>query len=50
MKKANSVAKGSAVPRNVDEYLAAVPEPARTTLSRIREVIRSVVPEATETI
>lgn len=50
MKKANSVAKGCAVPSNVDEYLAAVPEPARTTLSRIREVIRSVVPAATETI
>ncbi len=35
----------------MDEYLAAVPEPARTTLNRIRGVIRSVVPpEATEAI
>ena len=35
----------------MNEYLAAVPEPARTTLNRIRAVIRSVVPpEATEAI
>ena len=53
MKKANS---GSATKRNVarkntDEYLAAVPEPARSTLTRIRAVIRSAVPpEATEVI
>jgi uncharacterized protein YdhG (YjbR/CyaY superfamily) len=39
------------VPRNVDEYLARVPEPARSTLNRIRTVIRSAVPPAaTETI
>jgi uncharacterized protein YdhG (YjbR/CyaY superfamily) len=39
------------VPRNVDEYLARVPEPARSTLNRIRAVIRSAVPPAaTETI
>ncbi len=36
---------------SVDEYLAAVPEPARTTLKKIRAVIRSVAPpEATEGI
>jgi uncharacterized protein YdhG (YjbR/CyaY superfamily) len=36
---------------NVDEYLAQVPEPARTTLAKIRAAIRSVVPEgATEGI
>jgi len=35
----------------VDEYLARVPEPARSTLNRIRAVIRSAVPpEATEVI
>ncbi len=35
----------------MDEYLAGVPEPARTTLNKIRAVIRSVVPpEATEGI
>src|ERR1700690_4323419 len=39
------------VPKNVDEYLARVPEPARSTLNKIRAVIRSAVPpEATETI
>lgn len=38
-------------PRDVDEYLARVPEPARTTLTKIRAVIRSVVPpQATEAI
>jgi len=35
----------------VDRYLAKVPEPARSTLDRVREVIRSVVPaETTEGI
>lgn len=45
-------ARGSAAPANpVDDYLARVPEPARTTLSRIRAIIRSVVPaEASEDI
>ena len=45
--------KGNAtkVPRTVDEYLDRVPEPARTTLKKIRAVIRSVAPpEATEGI
>jgi uncharacterized protein YdhG (YjbR/CyaY superfamily) len=38
-------------PKNVDEYLARVPEPARSTLNRIRAVIRSAVPpDATEVI
>jgi uncharacterized protein YdhG (YjbR/CyaY superfamily) len=35
----------------VEDYLAAVPEPARSTLNKIRAVIRSAVPaEATEGI
>jgi uncharacterized protein YdhG (YjbR/CyaY superfamily) len=35
----------------IDTYLAGVPEPARTTLSKLRTLIRSVVPaETTETI
>jgi uncharacterized protein YdhG (YjbR/CyaY superfamily) len=56
MKKAksghrSSAAKGKGAPKNVDEYLAGVPEPARDTLKRIRAAIRSVVPpEATEAI
>jgi uncharacterized protein YdhG (YjbR/CyaY superfamily) len=38
-------------PKDIDEYLAGVPEPARTTLSKVRAVIRSVVPkEAAEAI
>jgi uncharacterized protein YdhG (YjbR/CyaY superfamily) len=41
--------KRNAAPNNVDEYLAGVPEPARTTLNRLRAAIRSAVPpEATE--
>ena len=44
-------AKGSAASKTVEEYLAGVPEPARTTLNNIRAVIRSVVPaEAAEGI
>lgn len=40
-----------AAPKNVDEYLAGVPEPARGALNKIRAAIRSVVPpEATEII
>jgi uncharacterized protein YdhG (YjbR/CyaY superfamily) len=56
MKKKNpgshdSQAGPSSGAKTVDEYLAAVPEPARTTLKKVRSVIRSVVPpEATEGI
>lgn len=56
MKKANSgdrgsAAQGNVVPKNVDEYLAGVPEPARSTLNRVRAAIRSAAPpEATEAI
>jgi uncharacterized protein YdhG (YjbR/CyaY superfamily) len=40
-----------AVPKDIDEYLAGVPEPARDTLSKVRAAIRSAVPrEATEAI
>jgi len=47
----SSVAKASGAPKTVDEYLAGIPEPARSTLSKIRMAIRSAVPpEATETI
>lgn len=43
--------KSSIAPKDVDAYLAGVPEPARSTLNRIRAVIRSAVPaEATEAI
>ena len=43
--------KTSDAPKSIDEYLAGVPEPARSTLNKIRATIRSVVPpEATEVI
>lgn len=42
---------GLDTPQNVDEYLAGVPEPACSTLDRVRAAIRSAVPpEATEAI
>jgi uncharacterized protein YdhG (YjbR/CyaY superfamily) len=52
MKKKNSLsAKGKATPMGVDEYLARVPEPSRTTLKKVRVAIRSAVPPgAIETI
>jgi len=38
-----------AAAKDVEAYLAGVPEPARTTLEKVRAMIRSVVPaEATE--
>ena len=38
-------------PKDMDEYLAHVPEPARTTLNKVRAAIWSVVPaETTEGI
>jgi uncharacterized protein YdhG (YjbR/CyaY superfamily) len=47
----SSAAKGNDAPKTVDEYLAGVSEPARSTLKKIRAAIRSAVPpEATETI
>lgn len=55
MKRKNSAhesaAKRQSAPKTVDEYLARVPEPGRSTLEQIRSAIRSAVPpEATETI
>ena len=56
MKKTNSSTRSSAsktnsTPKDIDEYLAGTPEPARTTLKKMRAVIRSIVPkETTETI
>ena len=38
-------------PKSVEEYVARVPEPARSTLKKMRTLIRSVVPaETTEVI
>ncbi len=47
----SSKSKSTAAPRSVDEYLASVPEPARSTLGKIRAAIKSAAPpEAVETI
>jgi uncharacterized protein YdhG (YjbR/CyaY superfamily) len=47
----SSAAKGKAAPKSVDEYIAGVPEPARSTLKKMRAAIRlAAPPEATETI
>ena len=45
MKKAGS--RNKKLPRNVDEYLATVPEPARATLQKVRAAIQSVAPPET---
>src|SRR5579863_5129071 len=56
MKKTKSAKRGTApkpmtIANSVDEYLAGVPEPARTALNKVRAVIRSVAPpDATEVI
>jgi uncharacterized protein YdhG (YjbR/CyaY superfamily) len=42
--------KKTAIPKNVDEYLAAVPEPARSTLKKVRAVIRTAAPAGTTEI
>ena len=58
MKTSKSAKRGSAAkprpnaaPKNIDDYLASVPEPARSTLQKVRAAIRSALPPgATETI
>jgi uncharacterized protein YdhG (YjbR/CyaY superfamily) len=43
--------RSGVAPKDTDEYLAGVPEPARSTLNKVRATIRSVAPpEATEAI
>ncbi len=43
-------AKGGTSPKTPDEYLARLPEPKRSTLSKVRGVIRAVVPHEAEEI
>jgi uncharacterized protein YdhG (YjbR/CyaY superfamily) len=55
MKKRKSAsspaARNKSAPKSVDEYLARVREPARSTLKKVRAAIRSALPpKATETI
>jgi uncharacterized protein YdhG (YjbR/CyaY superfamily) len=54
MKRAKNIARESAAKRKVpsrlqtvDDYLALVPEPVRSTLQRMRTAIRSAVPAET---
>jgi uncharacterized protein YdhG (YjbR/CyaY superfamily) len=56
MKKAKGGGRGASVkgnppPKDIDEYLAGVPEPARSTLRKVRAAIRAAAPAgATESI
>jgi uncharacterized protein YdhG (YjbR/CyaY superfamily) len=54
MRKATSgnrrIAKKRPGGRSVSEYLSQVPEPARSTLERVRAMIRSVVPREAEEV
>ena len=56
MKKAKKsarklLAKSTAKPKTIDEYLARVPEPGRGTLNKIRAAIKAAAPrDATEAI
>ena len=46
-----STSKSKAAPKNIDEYIATVPEPARGALTRVRQIILTAAPAATtETI
>jgi len=47
----SSTAKGKGAAKSVAEYLAGVPEPARSTLNKVRAAVRAAAPrEATEII
>ena len=49
--KLKKLGKSETAPKSVEEYLARVPEPQRSTLKKVRSVIQSVLPEeATEVI
>ncbi len=40
----------TAPPKDMDDYLASVPEEARTTLEKLRRTIKAAAPKATEGI
>jgi uncharacterized protein YdhG (YjbR/CyaY superfamily) len=49
--KHSPASRPAAAPKNIDAYLAVVPEPARATLQKVRAAIRAALPStATETI
>jgi uncharacterized protein YdhG (YjbR/CyaY superfamily) len=37
-------------PRGIDDYLAALDEPKRSTLQKLRQTIRGIIPDAEEVI
>jgi uncharacterized protein YdhG (YjbR/CyaY superfamily) len=50
-RKRSPASSRKGIPKNIDEYLARVPEPALGMLNKMRTAIRSTVPSAaTETI
>lgn len=44
------IANKASVPKNVDDYLARVPQEARTTLEKLRQTIKAAAPKAVEVI
>jgi len=40
----------SRIPKDVDEYIAAAPEPVREELSQLRKIIKTSAPQAEEVI
>lgn len=48
--KSKREAKAKSAPKNVEEYLAGVTEPARGTLQNVREAIREAAPAGAEEI
>lgn len=42
--------KPGSTPQTVDDYLATIPEDARTTLEKVRKTIKAAAPQATEVI
>jgi uncharacterized protein YdhG (YjbR/CyaY superfamily) len=45
-----AVARVGAPTADIDNYLARIPEPARTALENLRKTIRAAAPNATEAI
>jgi uncharacterized protein YdhG (YjbR/CyaY superfamily) len=50
VRSASSPRKSRGSGKTVEDYLSAVPQPARTTLNKVRATIRSVVPKETEEV
>jgi uncharacterized protein YdhG (YjbR/CyaY superfamily) len=48
--RASAIQNDGVPPQMIDEYLAALDEPKRTTLQKLRQTIRGIVPDAEECI